>query len=95
MKDLFYSPDEGILFWVAGHTKDGNTNSVVEMVESLKENATFFAETANVPIKSVFTLYNTRPPRYQNMRIFYAWCSPVKDAFVLSSGWTMDRWITT
>jgi hypothetical protein len=95
MRDLFYSSDEGILFWVAGYTKDGNTNSVVEIVESLNENATNFAEIANIPINSVFTLFNTKPPRYQYMRIFYAWCPPVEDAFVLSEGWTMSKWITT
>lgn len=95
MKDLFYSLDEGILFWIAGYTKDGNTNSVVEMVESLEENATKFAKVANIPIEKVFTLYNTKPPHYQNMRIFYALCPLVEDAFVLSTGWTMNNWITT
>lgn len=95
MKDLFYSQREGILFWVAGYTRDNNTEQVIEMIKSLEENATKFAEMANIPIEKVSTFLNSKPPRYQYMRIFYAWCPDVKDSFKLSEDWTMNKWITT
>ena len=95
MNDLFYSPKEGILFWVAGYTRDNNTEQVIEMVKSLEENANKFAEIANIPIEKVFTFLNSKPPRYQYMRIFYAWCPDIEDSFKLSEDWTMNKWITT
>ena len=63
-KDLFYSPSEGILFWVAGYTKDGNTSSVIEIIESLKYNALIFAEHVGINIDEVKTFFNEYPPRY-------------------------------
>lgn len=94
-KDLFYSPTEGILFWVAGYTRDGNTENVQEIINSLKENSQIFADYAGIPFEKVFTFYNTRPPRYQYMRIFYAYTPKVEGAFKLGEDWTMYKWLTT
>lgn len=93
-RDLFYSTEEGILFWVAGYTRDGNTNSVKEIVQSLEENAKTFAEKAEVDFDKVLTLYNERPPRYQYMRIFYAYCKN-KGGFELGKDWTMYKWLNS
>lgn len=95
MKELFYSKSEGILFWVAGYTRDGNTNNVSQMVQSLQENAQKFANKANIKLEKVQTIYNTCPPRYQYMRIFYAHCEPIEDAYILGEDWTMIEWLTT
>lgn len=93
-ENLFYSTQEGILFWVAGYTRDGNTENVQEIIASLKENAQTFADHAGVPFEKVLTFYNTRPPRYQYMRIFYAYCEN-KGGFELGKDWTMYKWLTS
>lgn len=96
MNDLFYSPKEDILFWVAGYTRDGNTEKVNEIIKSLEENAKKFAEIANVPFEKVFTFINSKPPRYQYMRIFYTYVpKSIEGAFVIGESWTMDKWITS
>lgn len=96
MKDLFYSKSEGILFWVAGYTRDSNTYKVGEIVESLRDNAQRFADQAECNFDEVCTLYNTRPPRYQYMRIFYTFTPKnLEGAFELGEDWTMDKWLTT
>ena len=57
---------------MAGYTHDGNTSNVDEMLKSLNENASKFAEVANVQLSDVKTDYVTSSSRYKNMRIFYA-----------------------
>lgn len=64
-------------------------------MNSFKENAQTFAEYAGVPLEKVLTFYNTRPPRYQYMRIFYAYTPKVEGAFELGEDWTMYQWLTT
>lgn len=81
--NLFYSSKEGILFWIAGYTRNDNT-----------ENAQTFADHVGIPLEKVFTYYNTRPPRYQYMRIFYAYIPKVEGAFELGEDWTMYKWLT-
>ena len=94
--NLFYSSKEDILFWVAGYTRDGNTENVAEILKSLEENATKFAEQADIPFDKVLTFYNTQPPRYQYMRIFYTYTPKnIEGAFKLGENWTMYNWITT
>ena len=94
--DLFYSSKEGILFWVAGYTQDGNTENVKKILESIKENAYKFAEQAGVDFDEVQTFYNSQPPRYQYMRIFYTYAPKnLEGAFKLGEDWTMYKWITT
>jgi hypothetical protein len=71
-KDIFYFEQEQLLCWVAGYTNDGNTSSVALKIKALTENATKFAELANVPISDVNTYYVTSSRRYKYMRVFYA-----------------------
>lgn len=95
-KDLFYSSKEGILFWVAGYTRDGNTDNVKEIIEDLKQNALRFAEQAGCHFDEVKTFYNDRPPRYQYMRIFYTYVPKnLEGAFELGEDWTMRKWLTS
>ena len=97
MQNLFYTPLDKRLFWIAGYTADGNTNSVAQMCESLQDNAKKFAAVAGCDWEEVQTHYNDRPPRYQYMRIFFITTeTPHKDAFICNAenGWTMDKWIT-
>ncbi len=97
VKDLFYSPNEQLLFWVAGYTADGNTDNVLQIIQSLKENAELFAQTACVNIEQVNTYYITTSRRYKYMRVFYAKVEPEKisaKAFCFSnSDWTMAKWL--
>lgn len=94
-KDLFFASREGILFWVAGYTRDGNTDNVQEIVEDLTQNALRFANQAGCHFDEVLTFYNTRPPRYQYMRIFYTYVPKnLEGAFKLGEDWTMSEWIT-
>lgn len=95
-ENLFYSTQEGILFWVAGYTRDGSTDKVVEIIESLNSNAQTFADHAGVPLDEVFTFYNERPPRYQYMRIFYTYVPKnLEGAYKIGKDWTMYKWLTS
>lgn len=94
-KDLFYSSKEGILFWVAGYTRDSNTENVKKIIEDLKQNAMRFAEQAGCDFDEVKTFYNTKPRRYQYMRIFYTEVPKnLEGAFELGEHWTIHEWIT-
>lgn len=98
MKDLFYSKQENILFWVAGYTRDGNTDNVLEIIQDLIKNAETFSKIADCQLSEVKTFYNNQPPRYQYMRIFYAKTEHVpEEAFVIgtTTDWTMRKWITS
>lgn len=53
MNDLFYSVNEGVLFWIAGYTADLNTENVIKQTKSLKKNAEKFAKVAGVDQKHV------------------------------------------
>jgi hypothetical protein len=98
VKDLFYSPNEQLLFWVAGYTADGSTDNVLQMIKSLKKYAGLFAKEIGVKIDQVETYYVLKSRRYKYMRIFYAKVEPEKvgaDVFTfLNSDWTMLKWLT-
>lgn len=99
MKDLFYSWDEKILFWVAGYTADLNTDNVIEKNRDLLENALEFAGKAQCDVSSVKTFEILKSSRYKYMRVFYVnsdFCP--SDAFVIGKGehkWTMSEWLSS
>lgn len=97
MKDLFYFPQESLLCWVAGYTRDGNASKVFEMIADLKENAETFAKAAKIKFEDVRTEYIYQSRRYKNMRIFYAKIESEnvpKEAYsVGNSDWTMGKWL--
>lgn len=94
--NFFYTPNDKMLFWVAGYTADGNTSSVVEMSRSLLENAQKFADKVGCKLEDVRTLFNSRPPRYQYMRVFYIKSETGHpDAYVWSESWEMNAVLTT
>ncbi len=93
--NLHYTPNDKMLFWVAGYTADGNTDSVTEIVRSLTGNAQAFAAFVGCEPDQVKTFYNTQPPRYQYMRVFYIQTeTPHPDAFVWNGEWTINKVIT-
>ena len=95
MKNLHYTPKDKMLFWVAGYTADGNTGSVTQKVKSLLDNAQIFADKVRCKIEDVQTLYNSFPPRYQYMRVFYVESNGHPDAFVWDGEWTMGKVLTS
>lgn len=96
MSNLHYTPSDKTLFWIAGYTADGNTTSVTEMVKSLTENAQKFAEMVGCELKDVQTIFNTKPPRYQYMRVFFITTdTPPPDAFKWDGDWTFNKVLTS
>ena len=101
MKDLFYSGDEKILFWVAGYTYADNTQDVNDMILSLQEKSIeFITETGQAGKNRVVkTDYITKSRRYKYMRYFF--CEGIEkedvpeNAFHITgeNGWTMRKWL--
>lgn len=96
MRDLFYSKEENVLFWIAGYCKDLNTDSVSEKIASLKSDASTLADVAKVDIGSVMTYEIAKSSRYRNMRCFYLnnfTGSVPEDAYELT-GHTFQSWVS-
>lgn len=94
MDNLFYSPAEKILFWVAGYTD--NSDNVKEIIKMLAEKSLFFAKATRIFTKDVNTRVVLESSRYRDMRVFYAKCdNPPADAFQINTanGWTMTKWL--
>lgn len=103
MKDLYYSEDEKILFWVTGYNMADNSRKVDEIIESLRKlwNEFIFDVAKLPPAKTadVKTAYITESRRYKFMRVL--WCEDVEpndvpeDAFHITgeNGWTMWKWL--
>lgn len=95
MENLHYTSKDKMLFWVAGYTADENTGLVTQKVKHLLQDAKTFADKVGCKIEDVQTLYNTRPPRYQYMRVFYIESDGHPDAFAWNGEWTMDKVLTS
>lgn len=98
MKDLFYSPLDKKLFWIAGYTD--NSYNVKEIISVLQNNLNFFLKQVKFPQNTqVNTEYITKSRRYKSMRYF--WINDVeiekvpKEAFILTAenDWSMYKWI--
>ncbi len=96
MKDLFYSPTEKRLFWIAGYTD--NSCNVKEIISVLQNNTNFFLTQTKLPKNAqVKTDYITNSRRYKSMRYF--WINDVEvenvpeEVFLLGNDWTMYKWI--
>lgn len=104
MKDLFYSQDEKIVFWVAGYCRDLNTDSIVEKVKDLQEMGQKLADVLGVKLDKIRTYEVHKSRRYLNMRVFYAneiSQNIPENAFKIGgirddgsvSDWTMSKWV--
>jgi len=103
MKDLFYSENEKILFWVAGYTPMDNTQKIDEIIDSLRKKWNEFVfDVACLPATrtaDVKTDLINKSRRYKHMRVF--WCENVEpedvpeNAFSITgeNGWTMWKWL--
>lgn len=94
MKDLFYSNEEKILFYIAGYTQDHHLSNVVEMTTDLMNNAIKFANEVGCDLSQVKTTFIEKSSRYKYMRVFYINSDePKLDAFELGGDWTMWKWL--
>lgn len=90
MKDLFYSPTEKTLFWIAGYTD--NSNHVKDIVSMLNNNYNYFFKLCNNPQIRTDIINNSI--RYKYCRYFWATVEkPPEEAFEIGEDWTMDKWI--
>lgn len=99
MENLFYSPSEKILFYIAGYTDD--SRNVKDIISMYQNNYNFFYNICG--IKTINTYFVYKSTRYQNMRVFFCTTeNPPTDAFNLSMNeqrkdqveWTMIKWLT-
>jgi len=99
MKELFYSPLDKNLFWIAGYTD--NSYCVKNIISTLENNRNYFLKQTDLPKNTqVNTDYITNSRRYKSMRYF--WVKDIepenvpKEAFILTAenDWTMYKWIT-
>lgn len=98
MKNLFYSASEKILFWIAGHTGDLNTDNPAQKIKFMQENtADFMRISAEIKPEKIGTFEVTKSQRYKYMRVYYATDieTPPAEAFCISgeNGWKMQNWI--
>lgn len=108
MENLFYSPSESILFYVAGNTEQKNVKGLISMFQNMY---VFFFNISGV--KEINTFLVEKSSRYKGMRVFYCQTDhPSAEAFniqidkkregeLLNAGytneqiqWTMDKWLT-
>jgi predicted nucleotidyltransferase component of viral defense system len=100
-KDIFYSPNEKIVFYVAGYTD--NSYKVDECIKVLKEGQLFLekliSKFQSIDTREVKSAYITKSRRYKSMRVF--WIEGVnqapRGAFVINSDggdyWNMWKWL--
>lgn len=93
MKNIFFSPTENILFWIAGY--DTYTHNVQQKVSSMIANCETFSNIANVPYGEVYMLaVTTKSSRYQGAEVYYAETATVPEgAFDIGENWTMNQWL--
>jgi len=71
MKNIYYSPTENFLFWIAGYTEDDNTCYVTKKVAHLMNDAIKFANHVGVLSTEVMTMFVEKSSRFERMRVFY------------------------
>lgn len=86
MDNLYFFPKTNTLCWVAGYTADGNTDSVVDIIASIKQTAEKFSEIASVHLSDVKTALIEKSSRFKYMRVFFACVDePPTSAFVINN----------
>jgi len=94
-ENLFYSPSEQLLFYVAGYTENNyEVEKIKEMLdECVKEFELSIPKGVTNPIKTdVITISR----RYKYMRYFWVKVEEKfvsKEAFVIGNDWTMSKWL--
>lgn len=97
LKDnLYYSPEENLLFWIAGYTDNYHEVDEIKTMldDCVKEFKTVIQPGVEAPIKTDFI---TDSRRYKYMRYFYVKIQDEnlvpKEAFMLGNNWTMYSWL--
>ncbi len=95
-RDVFYSKQEAILFYVAGYTD--NSDKVVDIEKVLNDGVVFLEKIAFIDTRTVKTKFITHSRRYKHMRVFYVETHEIpKEAFIIGEkaedGWTMMKWL--
>jgi hypothetical protein len=98
MRDLFYSPHEGILFWVSGYNSD-RLSQVIKDSNRFKKLAK--CQTKDISLREV-----TNSSRYKNMLVYWTKTDFVPEEtfrlsidketcerFNLKDDWTMWKWL--
>lgn len=99
IENLFYTPNDGFLFWVTGYT----SNDLKSIIEKGNE----FQKLSNRNLDDIYTEMISKSSRYKNMMVFWTKTSVVpKEAYVikidketcdrhnLKDDWTMWKWLT-
>lgn len=93
VRDLFYSKDEKILFWVIGYC--GSSSKVKDTIKEYKKDYKRFKKLGGGNDVKTIEVLTSR--RYKHMRVFY--CegieNPPRNAFEISNNndWTMWKWL--
>ena len=96
MRDLFYSENGKLAFWVSGYDSTyGNCIEVMKYFDTYTKKA---AEALNTPIENIRTDVIRESRRYKGMRFFYADRETApENAFFINSNdnyWNMMKWLT-
>lgn len=92
--NLFYSPSEHILFYIAGYID--NSSKVGEIISTLNTSAKKLANLIGEKKENICTVVVEKSRRYKNMRVFFIKTRivPVKHgAFVISEKTTMLEYL--
>lgn len=71
MADLYFTPKDGFAFWVSGYDPIENISNVDEQIKALTELRDEAAVKLQCPTSEVRSFHNSKPPRFQYMRIMY------------------------
>lgn len=91
-KNLFYSPSEQLVFWIAGYL--GNDRRVEALTEELKRVTEIFTRATGVKAETVhITDLIRKSRRYMSMQVLYAKSeNPPDGAFVIKN-FNMMEWV--
>lgn len=69
MENLFYSPAEEVLFYIADTDKAEN---ILAFIKNLKNHGKKFSETAGVNLNEVGSFFIKNSNKFRGMRVFHA-----------------------
>ena len=101
MRDVFYSADENILFYIAGYDR-ANGGNVQEAIKYLSENVKKLADKYKIDETQVNSFEITQSMRYKYMRVFWVKTelneniTDKNGVFFIGTNehkWTMMEWI--
>lgn len=92
-KNLYYSPSEKTVFWIAGYCDNINVGKQIKMLEKCRSE---FAQMISniIRIDNMMSKEILHSDTYKHMRVFWMkWDTAPNGAMEIGDDWTMDKWV--